>query len=62
MSEFDEFENLGASNHEIYDVTSWDERKILKFINHTNNRHFRILERYLIFICVLLVFILFKIF
>lgn len=59
--EFDESENYGTKNHEMYDTTDWSERKIMQFLNYNINKRTVVLERYLIFICIILIIILFKI-
>lgn len=58
---FSEDENQGTNSHEVYDTTDWDERKLLKFLNHTENRHFKLVEVYLISIIVLLIIVLVKV-
>lgn len=59
--EFDELENYGTPNHEKYDTTDWTERRLIQFINYNINKRTVVLERYLIFICVVLLIILFKV-
>lgn len=59
--EFDELENYGTQNHEKYDTTDWTERKLIRFVNYNINKSTVMLERYLIFICVVLLIILFKV-
>lgn len=58
---FDEFENIGTKHHEIYDTKDWDERKMLHFINYNVNKRTAMLEKYLLFACVTLLVILFRI-
>lgn len=58
---FDEFENTETSDHEIYDTTDWNERRLIQFVNYNINKRTGILEKYLMFICIILFLILFKI-
>lgn len=61
MTEFDEWSNQGTQNHEVYDTTDWSERRLIQFVNYNINKRTVILERYLLFICIILLLILFKI-